>query len=75
VSGAAPKAKPTVDVAAAMTALLRGTKAERSWDKVLGGAESRAYRDVAAWAVERLVANGAALEDVIEYLRGTAELG
>lgn len=62
------------ELEAAMGALMKGTKAERSWDKVLGGSSSRAYRDVATWAVQRLVAGGAALEDVLEYLRGAAAL-
>lgn len=63
-----------IDLPKAMAALVRGAKAERRWDEVLGGRETRPYRDVATWAVQRLLGGGASLEDVIEYLRGAAAL-
>lgn len=66
--------RPRIDLTTAMAALMKGTKAERSWDKVLGGPTSRPYRDVATWAVQRLLGGGASLEDVLEYLRGAAAL-
>lgn len=69
-----PKTKPALDVAAAMASLMKGTAAERRWDKLLGGDETRAYRDIALWGVQRLVAGGAALADVLKYLHENAEL-
>jgi len=66
--------KKPIDVATAMASLVKATASERRWDQRLGGAESRAYRDVAVWAVQRLVGAGAQLPDVLTYLRQSADL-
>jgi len=67
------KKKDSFDIAAAMSSLVKATAAERRWDELLGK-ETRAYRDVALYAVDRLLAAGAQLADVINYLRENASL-
>lgn len=62
-----------IDLAAAMSAFVKATAEERRWDELLGD-DTRAYRDVLTWAALRLVAGGARLEDVLLYVRKTAEL-
>lgn len=67
------KQKQQIDVALAMASLVKATAEEKRWDERLG-ADSRAYRDVAIWAVQRIIAGGAELADVLSYLHKHAEL-
>lgn len=61
-----------VDLTAAAVALVKATANEKRWDAAFGK-DTRAYRDVAVYAVERLCATGVRFDDVVHYLREAVE--